>query len=572
MPQRSTVEAIEQHLSDDAAGDESSEFVDLQLDFIEHESRKHSLRAGGRWDRLNDCFVGDAAKSVVFTYHAGQRAAVEWFASWLERWWDHAFNGNRIPTEERIFSLLLSGGVRGGKTYLAVWLAVTYAVMVPGSIVWIVSPSRDAHFGEVEALLAEILPVAWRSKPFLTSPAYSVTLPNGAEIVLKSAHDPGTLKDGDADFVVLNESQLCSEKSWNILRLRIARMGALAVLCANPPDREIGMWVADRIADAEQGEIQAIHFHIDPEDNPFIDHATMHAFAREVDTRTYDLEVRGLILPPDDAVFYNWQRLENEKRQPVNDLERFDCTRRFLNHFEHRELRSCIGLDFQKLPVMAAVEFRWFWNPLVPNEEPEWFEFVHMWAVREWLLPKADEEDLAIALLDSGVDPRQTLLVADASGKFQFAERNKEKIREKQWSGRGSWDVFREYGFTHIVNPDREQERNPDLVERFRTATSRISKAAATQYGQRFLFADPKTCPKTCETFRKYPHRNGVPHRTHRLAHNADAATYPLVRFYKRRRVRREAEDIRIIKSTGESRVTGWAGERFSDSKQRSGY
>lgn len=506
---------------------------------------------GGRWDRRRKEYSGTARLERRVGVHLGQLEAMRWFDGWLA-----GHIAGDVPDDERIYSMLLAGGVRSGKTWLACLIAACYAVAIPGSIVWIVDPS-NVRAEEVEDALDSILPRHWFTK--LGAPWFRYRLANRSKIVIRSGYDADGLKIGDADLVVVNEAQQMSERVFATARGRIAAAGGLVVGAANPPTKAIGQWVGDWATEAQAGLRQSVFFHLDPLDNPHIDQAPLLALAAELDPRTFDIEVRGMFLQSTDIVLHNWDRRVNERppgRPP--ELEpgappTREITREFLRAVEGREFDRAVGVDMQRLPHMASTEMRFWENPLasVAAGGRAWIDWAHAWLTADVTLAAADEYELAAAWLAAGWEPTRTLIVADASGKWQFTEREPMKVQKlrEETKGRGSWDVFRQMGFVHIVNPDRELEKNPDVIERCRAATSRIATKAAGPYGRHFLFSDPKL-RETNKAIRSWPTKGGQPMRTSQYAHRGDTITYLVQRFFARR-TRPEGPRIKVVSKFG---------------------
>lgn len=503
------------------------------------------LEVGGRWDRRAKDYRGEAERVRAIGVHPGQIEAMRFFAGWLA-----GHIAGDVPDAERIFSALLAGGVRSGKTWLACLIAVCYAVAIPGAIVWIVDPS-NVRAEEVEDALDSLLPRHWFNK--LGAPWFRYRLANRSKIVIRSGYDADGLKIGDADLVVLNEAQQMAERVFAIARGRIAAAGGIVIGAANPPTKAIGNWVGDWATDAQAGLRRSVYFHIDPLDNPHIDQEPLLSMAEELDPRTFDIEVRGLFLNATETTLHNWDRRVNERppgypplidpkldrvRDPKRDPANREITREVLRLLEGRDFDRAVGVDMQRLPHMASAEMRFWENPLAPwsAHGRDWLDWCHAWLTADVTIAAADEYELASAWLAAGWDPNRTLLVADASGKWQFAAREPmavQKLKEET-KGRGSWDVFRQMGFVHIVNPDRELEKNPDVIERCRATTSRIATKAAGPRGQNFLFADPKL-RDLCKAIRMWPTKGGQPMRTSQFAHRGDVVTYLVQRFFARR-------------------------------------
>ncbi len=559
MPRASQAELIERRRAEAGRGSSeggdgaSARFVDLQLELWAEDElgarTGESLGAiGGLWDRRERDYVGGAPTVRSLGIHPGQLPAMRWFLDWLGDY----LEGVEKPIDERIFSLLLAGGQRSGKTWLGVLLCNIFAVAFPGSIVWIVCPT-DKDFEEVQELLRSIMQPEWFVE--LGAPWFRYQLANGSRIVLRSGHVPGRLKKGDADFILINEAQQQDEKNFAISRARIAAAGGLVVVAANPPDKPVGTWVGNFAADAQAGLRQALYFPISPLENPHIDKAPLIAMRAEFDELTYDTQVLGLFRSTKDAVLYNWDRTLNELAPPTSG----EMTREFLKVREGRAFDRVVGIDVQRHPHMAAVEFKFFENPLALTGRDR-FDFCWMWATAELVLQAADEDDLAASFLEAGWDPDRTLLVVDASAWWQFAERDPTKVKEKrdQVKGRGSIDIFRRYGFRYAVKPDRDMEKNPDVIERCRSATSRIAVKMKGDHGQRFLFSDPIN-RELNEAVRSWPTKHGEPMRTSKYAHLGDAFTYPVHRFFPRRRRADEKPNVKVIeRRRNAAGMRGW--------------
>ncbi len=548
MPRRSRDEEVDRRLAEEQGGAfDEMQVVVLAADADGNPTDELLCNVGGRWDEREKRYDGPAESARVFTIHPGQIEAFRWFFAWLST----CMSGAVQPAAERIYSILLAGGVRSGKTVDACLMAVAYAVARSGSIVWIVCPS-DRRYEEVQAILTEdIMPGRWYTD--LGAPWFRYDLINGSKIVLRSGHIPGALKNGDCDFLVINEAQQQSERVFAISRGRIAAGSGLVVCVANPPDAPIGSWVGDFAADAQAGRRQAKYFHISPLENPYIDRESLLEMKNEVDDRTFRAEVMGDFLEAAGTVFYGWDRVHNEVVPPATG----EITRDFLRVREGGDFDRAVGVDMQRLPHMASVELRFWENPLAPKGDDR-FQWALGWFTSEITIEAADEFDLCQAWLDAGWDPDRTLVIADASGDYQFTQRDPFKVAKLRelTGGRGSFAAFRKMGFVHVRKPDRDLEKNPDVIERCRAMSSRISTKARGPFGQRFLFSDPAN-RELNKAIRTWPTKGGTPWRTHQHAHRCDAASYVVNRMWPRRAV--GEVDIRVVsKPDGRRRMTGW--------------
>lgn len=501
--------------------------IDLRIDFeLEGDTL---LTSGGVWDRRAGDFVGEAASGVVVRIHPGQLRAVEWFRGWLAA---HGERRDNPPTftaadletfeidtdPDHVYSALFAGGRRAGKTWIAVAFAVCYAITFPGAIVWLVSPS-DAKHDEFRRYVSGVVAAEWLERE---TEADGWELCNGSRLLLRSAYGTGDgLKEGEAHLVILNEGQMMPSRAFTVARGAIVDSSGLVLVCANPPvEAKDQQWVTDFAAEAAAGRRASVFLEFNPLLNPHIDRAALLSLRYDVDERTFAIEVLGQFRGPKDAVAYNWIRLENEKRVP-DDLP--DVTAEFLAAIEEGiGIKQVIGLDVQRFPHIGGPVYRFFG---VPKRE-----LVIVWMVGEVVLEGGDEVDWCHALGEAGYEPSRTLIVCDASGRYQHSRRRSVDAPPPDWKGRGSFDIIRGEGYRRIVPPSRRMKKNPEIVDRARAFTSLI----ATAVGVRRLFADPELAPKTCGAIRDWRTVHGTPSRSQQAAHLGDAASYPIVRLFPR--------------------------------------
>ena len=523
------------------------------------------LSTGGLWNRrLHEWEADvDACKDApVMRCHPGQIAATEWWAKWLGV---HAGRrdspppldldelGEEVDPDEvgvdsnpfKVYSALLSGGRRGGKTYWACAGAiVSYATQFPDSIIWALSPARgkdDTKPDEIRRAVAPMLHPSWIQRQTI---ATGWELINGANIMLKSAHasaDPDAIKEGKANLVVLNESQKMSKRVYVVARGAISDQSGLVLCCANPPvEAKDQQWVADFAADTDGGKRASVHLPFDPMENPHIDRRALRALMAEVDERTFDVEVRGIFRAAADAVAYNWSRTHNEQArprpEPIAGGGQRPCPRTGLVDVTADYLRSIdlfegvtdlIGMDFQIVPHMGGPVYRVFCHPgQIPNEDN-----VLLWGVDEIVI-EGDEVQWSYAAKERGYRPELTVIVGDGTGQYQHSRRRTTDSPPPSWKGRGSFSILMEEGWTQIVPPDPKIKlNNPHVVDRVRAMTSLIQTADKKR---RRLFLDPDCCPKTCKSIREWPTVHGKPSRTHEAAHLGDGLSYPIVRLFPR--------------------------------------
>src|SRR5574341_507256 len=237
-------------------------WVDVRIDVREYLTEAPILSVGGRWDRRERVYDGAGARARLIYLHEGQLDFGRWFKQWLEDY----LRGERRP-ETDVWSVLLAGPRRGGKTNVAGVGASVFGIAVPDSYTWVVSPEQE-ETGEVRDLIEETIPASWRR--WVPDPDFYYQLINGSRIWMRSSYDPDDLKRGRVDLAIINEGQKQRNKAFVQVRGGIADTGGLVVVTANPPDKPIGQWVADFYEEAKAGVRQAKLFEFDPRKNPFV--------------------------------------------------------------------------------------------------------------------------------------------------------------------------------------------------------------------------------------------------------------------------------------------------------------
>jgi hypothetical protein len=517
-------------------------FAELQLDWINYAGER-LVRFGGVWDKtLKDFVEGkDAAHSRVVRVHPGQEGFARWFDEWVG-----VHTGAIARTAPPVYSCLLAGGRRGGKSMIGVNAGCAYAVAVPDSITWIVSPS-DSYYDEIVTYIEECLPRHWYQD--LGKPHYTYFLGNGSKIILRSGFHAGKLKKGRADFVVINEGQQVEERSMGTVSAAIIDKGGLVLTCANPPDvGDDGTWVADMASECRRGlRKHARFFFFDPEMNPEIDQAALHAQKETMSEHEYAVQIKGEFRLPPDAVLHAWDQAQNE--QPVPDIA-IDVTADFTKAMEGRSYDDIVSVDVQSYPWIAAIRWRAYRNPALPNI----VEQSLLWGIGEVFLDQGDEVDVSDELKTMGMVPDRTLVIVDASAEWQQANRS-EELQRAQYKGKGSADMFRGEGFRFTVPPDRYMKANPDIADRCRAANARI----ATASGRRLVFVDPEKCPRTVAAVRSWKVVGGKPSRHSKFAHGGDALSYMIWRFFPRRRGSGKFDPPAVVPRTrGRDRMRGY--------------
>lgn len=503
---------------EDGEGDER--FSSLCAEMVAEEDGEVILSVGGRWDKRDKRYDGDADQAVVLGLHPGQIEPARWFARWCEaRLRGETLSVSVVDADGRgqskrpVYSCLCAGGRRGGKTDFCVKCALCFCVLIPGSRVWLVSENIPKT-EELDEVLLDLLPSGWYAR--LGAPWYRYTFLNGSSLHLRSAHDAESLKRGRCDFAVLNEAQNIPERAYAIVRAAIADTGGLVLLAANPPDNTpLGQWVGDFYERTKARRRASKLFEFDPRLNPHVRVEALESMADEIDERSFRIEILGEFLPRTDVVFYSWSQ---DNVVPLPEMGRIVTGEFLRRRMGSRPFPRVIGADFQMAPHMAAVSYQAYDDPLDPFDqggEPL------LWIAEEFRLEGATEDDLIDELEARGFRGDETAVIADASGEWQDAERTR---------GKGSYDRFRERKWRFIFTPDKDTKRNPLIIERTSVANSRMRAAD----GRRRLFSAPENY-HTNRALKLWEIKNGFPNKRSEHAHLSDAVTYPLYRWYPRK-------------------------------------
>lgn len=500
------------------------------------------LEIGERWDRVNKQGVGRSKSVRIVRVPRGsdQEQPARWLAEWFSRHrqgrkGDHWKRPCEITTKvagkfsvhfRRVWTLLLAGGRRGGKSHLAVLSLVLMAVAKPKGIVWAVSPTQT-ETDELEQAAREILPSRWfTSRGEGAGKSLTFTLANGSRLLFLSGHKPRSLKRGRCDLALLNEGQNMYRATWRQLRGAIADRAGLVVIAANPADAEFGLWV-DRLYKqaVETTELAVQAFHLVAKNNPMVTAEVLEDMRGEVDDNTAAREIDGEMGVPIGNVVLHAFTADNIL-DPYEGL--VDITAEFVAKKLGRAAGDVVGMDFQASPEMVGVVVRFFRDPKTPSEVLGWIVDEAYVAGTEADLVDALEDMPRWRLGDGAPEKRDqtrehyaggAAVIADASGWWQDGAHTKGKtsdlaLRAKKW--------------TNLHRPQRDSDANPAISERMKSANARLCRA-----GVRHFFI-AKHCTRTSEAFRLLPNKNGQPDRRSPHAHGVDAGTYVIYRFFGR--------------------------------------
>lgn len=509
--------------------DGDDRLVDLACEFVDGQTGELLWSVGGRWDvDEREWSAQEPETGLRFEMFGDQLEPARFFGAWFA----HRLGG--APMSVEIYAALLLGGSRAGKTHLGIRLPIAAAVAIPGARIWVIAETELA-FDECETELDETIPPGWARKR-----ANMYLFANGARIVLRSGRSAHRLKRGRCDFAFVNEAQNMGQRVYDMLRMRTSDTGGIVVFAANPPnDNPEGEWVAqwaDDVAVGKRGNTKVFGF--DPRRNPMINQRQLEALRSETDWRTYQIEVLGRRLPPSNAVCHAFEA----ERNLATELDGEDVTAQLAKRQRlGPDVETVVGLDFQRAPHCCGVGLRAY----------EVAGVVRLHAVLEVIVEMGDELALSEAMLEAGLDPATTALVADASGDWQGVDRSHgNKARERSLT---SHAILRAEGW-RVYLPDRDRRGNPPVIERTKNANRLLCSADGTA----FAYFDEERVPRLVEAIRKYRKKNGIPEKFSRYAHLFDAWSYPLYRLIPPVAKARRGPAIGTVKKTRPRSMRGY--------------
>jgi hypothetical protein len=523
------MEARSEEIIEACAPDAPDRFIDLQFEIRHSEKCPRPGTPiggtfGGRWDRTEHRFDGAAATSVLIEVDPGQIELIETWVCWFRAYVSDDWTEWLARYGPRPFSFWAVGGRRKGKTWIGVATVALFAVALAGCFPWIVSEVEDDFIendeNEIPRYWRTIVPADWYT---WDARELAITLVNGSRISLKSAHNPGNTKKGEASYVFYNEAQKAPQPAYNNARGAITDSGSIVFVAANPPQLAAGYWTQDFVLKMRRGEIDGYLKEFD-QPNPRVVEGSLDAMAKEMSRRDYLIEREGRFMGRTDLVLHEFEA--GSEHGNVREIPSVgDITDEFLRKKLGRPVNSkaswtcTIGMDFQLHPHVAAVIERYFYDELAPDD-------ALAWTVDEVVIELGDEDDLIDGIEALGYRADECAVIADASGDWQQADRQRGKR-----NGRGSWDMLRSRHFRNIFTPSPWSKANPLILERTAVANARLRSHDDRQHA----FVAPH-CVLTVEALSHWPNsKEGFPSRRSQWSHIGDAWTYPKYRLWPRR-------------------------------------
>lgn len=510
----------------------------------------------------------------VLTVEASQADYVREFGNWLK-----AYKENRPRPS---FVDVLAGKRRGGKTWVMVALILTAAIAVPfrrhddghkvGFVGWLTVPSypeqREMHEDIMAVLkrrslkkrnvadremiqaLGAIPEKWWTYRPH---PTNAYTFAHGAQVFLKSANRPDSLKQGRVDIIGLNEAQKMDSEAPVHCAGNTIDDGGLLIMAANAPRRARGQWLKEvkyatddgRMLNPKTGQKVVRWFWVDPDKNARIHQDSrdnFKIFSGVVNPKLMRADADSEWSDSSDVALFAWRQANvlTDGIPPhwINVTGEVIQSMRLRNTLRHATTYTSFGgTDFNKWPWFAFVGFKAYRDP----SRGHCLIYV---ADREFRNEQdrdrpMTEREVIVELFRSGWNPEEIVLIADASGQWQNSE---SRQRGGVTAGHSSYDLFRSAttaldGDTEIMIPGWEMHA-PTMVKlkdskHFRDPrkTENLDECNDLLRANRlFMMPSCKHLIEACKRAPANPYAQGTPQELRDLVHIIDAFRYPVHR------------------------------------------
>lgn len=523
-------------------GFSEDQYVDVCLVFRRRLTGEKLLEVGGRWDRINRRYCGEARRRHVVLVNEAQIDMCAALRVYLEK---------RLRGEDR--EVLQFAGVKrgGGKTHWFVLALTAIAIAIPGAVTWAISPTHQKR-DEIERIFRSQLPSELGWWIWKGQPDFRFTYLTGSILRLLSGEIPETVKQGGFEAALINEAQDQSRHVFSMAQPAVrnveGRPAGILFIAANPPMRVRGEWVNEVAEKLMAGEMDGKYFDVNPEDNASIEQAAQGKAARNVeaiDPRAARADIGGQWLPVGDRAFPLWRSRDKDYDGPsigfppglvhlpslvghLPDLGYTDITAQALREIgiyrssDRPPYEWAIAADFQGRPHMAAIVGKVFRGP--DGKRYYWFAAE--------VIAKGDEHDLSDAIEEIGYTPDNAIIIGDASGDWQSGKDRRRSLP--------SWDVLKTSHRWIVVGPRdkiREGSKHPSnpMVDRS------LAEVYVVMRESRALVAP--TCTWSIQALEKCPlKRDGsrvvIPSTGH-YSHICDTVRYFIHRFEPKSRVTR---------------------------------
>lgn len=219
----------------------------------------------------------------------------------LRKAWIPHDGGQRDVLDASARFKIVACGRRWGKTELAAFTALEYALTNDGSLVWWVAPNynqADVGFQTVRRVLPESV-----GRDLTRTEPKAIRFSNAAEISFRSADHPDTLRGVGLDYLVLDEAAWVMAEAWHeALRPTLADTGGGMMAISTPKARNWFYKVFQR--GQEPDEFDAYQsFQYPTEQNPHIPPDEIDEARESIPDRAFRQEYLAEFTPGGGAVF-----------------------------------------------------------------------------------------------------------------------------------------------------------------------------------------------------------------------------------------------------------------------------
>lgn len=419
-----------------------------------------TLSGGGLWDSGLRRYVRASDNPHRVRLVSSQIRAAHQVAKW--------FAAYDAGDESRIALAVYADKRRGGKTWFIVMapllLCLRYPVTHIGRTIAVIVVPTYPQQREIHETVRAILPREWFRDGRVTyhKAENYYEFCTGAQVWIKSADRPHTLKIGRISAVSVNEAQQVSDEGILSAIGGVVDDGGIGWLALNPPNSVKGLWAEDlhEAANAINDTGQPLNDFI--EEIPFpssknetINQMAMTRFARLSAIINPDQSRRDALgewVTVKDRAYPHYSRSQHLRKTPKG----WEDITAMVNNLTHMtndgEMRAFgAGMDYQRRPYCAFVEAKVFrapsgvWVPEgtivyvvtseVTNDVP-----AGQWWTEDQLLMELDEY-----LEKKKRSPTDYLLIGDATGKNQGASaaQRGHDSNPATWS----WAICERYGW-----------------------------------------------------------------------------------------------------------------------------
>ena len=384
-----------------------------------------------------------------------------------------------VGKQPQRFKVVVAGR-RWGKTFFSATNLIKNAARKKKALIWYVAPTYGMARDIMWTQLIDMIPKRLILKKNETQ--LSIRLVNGAEIQLKGADKPDTLRGRGVDYVVMDEYQDFKAGTWEevIFPTLTDKQGHALIIGTpkaynqlyelymkgqDPEDRDWGSW------------------QFPTETSPFIPKKEIEAARRNLDEKTFNQEYKASFETMSGRVYYPFDRNVH-----VGDYA-FDET-----------LPILCGQDFNVDPMCTAV-FQWH-----PDKD-------ELWIVDEVYLNQSSTEETVDELERRywrHFAAKKVAVYPDPAGGQRSSARGESDLM-----------VFREKGISHVYY----RRKHPPVADRINAVNSMLKAAD----GRIRLRVNSK-CKRVIESLEQTIYKPGTREVNKKLGteHMADAVGYPI--------------------------------------------